>query len=151
MKEASFLERTSWPSWSDHIAHHDDQLGPDGLDTSLGAAFAHALSSAAPLAPLKLIPRPSGDFSPVRRFAEVRFMEKENARIWETERRTVLFVTNNIEEAICLGDRIISLKGKLPGRMHELSEVHLPRPRDNTDMEYLLLRQQISDASELVR
>jgi hypothetical protein len=82
MKEASFLDRTSWPSWSGYIAHHDDQPGPDGLDTSPGAAFAHALSSAAPLAPLKLIPRPSGDFSPVRRFEEVRFMEKENARIW---------------------------------------------------------------------
>ena len=77
--------------------------------------------------------------------------EKENARIWETERRTVLFVSNNIEEAIYLGDRIISLKGKLPGRMHEMYEVHLPQPRANTDMEYLLLRQQISDASELVR
>ncbi len=33
------------------------------------------------------------------------FMKKETACIWETERRTVLFVINNIEEAICLGNR----------------------------------------------
>jgi len=59
-------------------------------------------------------------------------------------------VTNNIDEAIYLGDRIVTLKGKLPGRMHEVYDVPLPRPREHTDMKFLELRQEITDASELV-
>ena len=48
------------------------------------------------------------------------------------------------------GGRIISLQGKLPGRMHATYEVNLPRPREQTEMKFLQLRQQITDASELV-
>jgi NitT/TauT family transport system ATP-binding protein/sulfonate transport system ATP-binding protein len=120
--------------------HYPHQLS-GGMKQRVGIARAYANNPE-----VMLLDEPFGQLDAQTRY----FMEKETARIWETERRTVLFVTNNIEEAIYLGDRIISLKGKLPGRMHELYEVHLPRPRDNTDMNFLLLRQQISDASELV-
>ncbi|MBI5579833.1 MAG: ABC transporter ATP-binding protein [Deltaproteobacteria bacterium] len=120
--------------------HYPHQLS-GGMKQRVGIARAYANNPE-----VMLLDEPFGQLDAQTRY----FMEKEIARIWETERRTVLFVTNNIEEAIYLGDRIISLKGKLPGRMHELYEVQLPRPRDNTDMKFLLLRQQISDASELV-
>jgi len=60
-----------------------------------------------------------------------------------------LFVTNNIEEAVYLGDRIISLQGKLPGRMHSTYEVNLPRPREHTEMKFLQLRHEITEASAL--
>jgi ABC-type nitrate/sulfonate/bicarbonate transport system ATPase subunit len=120
--------------------HYPHQLS-GGMKQRVGIARAYANNPE-----VMLLDEPFGQLDAQTRY----FMEKETARIWQTERRTVLFVTNNIEEAIYLGDRIISLKGKLPGRMHELYEVQLPRPRDNTDMKFLLLRQQISDASELV-
>lgn len=77
------------------------------------------------------------------------FMEQEIERIWQKEKRTILFVTNNIDEALYLGDRIISMEGKLPGRVQAIYEVDLPRPRDFTDMEFLKMRQMITDASEL--
>ena len=124
----------------DFEKHYPHQLS-GGMKQRVGIARAYANNPE-----VMLLDEPFGQLDAQTRY----FMEKETARIWETERRTVLFVTNNIEEAIYLGDRIISLKGKLPGRMHELYEVKLPRPRDNTDMKFLLLRQQISDASELV-
>ena len=92
-----------------------------------------------------LLDEPFGQLDAQTRY----FMEKETARIWETERRTVIFVTNNIEEAIYLGDRIISLQGKLPGRMHKTYDVNLPRPREHTDMKFLELRHMITEASEL--
>ena len=42
--------------------------------------------------------------------AQTRYqMEEEVLRIWEKEKRTVIFVTNNIEEAVYLGDRIVLL------------------------------------------
>lgn len=77
------------------------------------------------------------------------FMEQETIRIWETEKRTVLFVTNNIDEALFLGDRIICMEGKLPGRIRKVYDVNLPRPRNFTDMEFLKLRHEITEASEL--
>jgi NitT/TauT family transport system ATP-binding protein/sulfonate transport system ATP-binding protein len=92
-----------------------------------------------------LLDEPFGQLDAQTRY----FMEKETVRIWEAEKRTVLFVTNNIDEAIFLGDRIISLHGKLPGRMHQVYDVHLPRPREHTDMEFLKLRHDITEASEL--
>lgn len=77
------------------------------------------------------------------------FMEGETVRIWEKEKKTVIFVTNNIDEAIYLGDRIVTLEGKLPGRMGKIYDVNLPRPREHTDMDFLRLRQQITDESTL--
>ena len=77
------------------------------------------------------------------------FMEQEIERIWQQDKRTVIFVTNNIDEALYLGDRIITLEGKLPGRLQSIYEVNLPRPRDFTDMEFLKIRKEIIDHSVL--
>lgn len=77
-------------------------------------------------------------------------MEQEILRIWEKEKRTVCFVTNNIDEAIFLGDRIVVLEGKLPSRLKTIYEVDLPRPRDFTDLKFLELREKIIENTELV-
>jgi sulfonate transport system ATP-binding protein len=49
--------------------------------------------------------------------------------IWEREQQTVLFVTHDLGEALTLSDRIIVLSAR-PGRVKEIFEVTLPRPRD---------------------
>jgi len=95
---------------------------------------------------LLLMDEPFGQLDAQPRY----FMEKETVRIWETEKRTVLFVTNNIDEAIYLGDRIVMLEGKLPGRMKSVYPVHLPRPREHTDLIFLELRQTITDETKLL-
>lgn len=77
-------------------------------------------------------------------------MEQETVRILQIEKKTVLFITNNIDEALYLGDRIIVLDGKLPGKMHKIHKVDLPRPRDFTDKAFLELRQKITDETQLV-
>jgi NitT/TauT family transport system ATP-binding protein len=50
-------------------------------------------------------------------------------RIWEQRRKTIIFVTHNVREAACLGDRVV-LFSPHPGRIQEEFPVHLPRPRD---------------------
>jgi len=77
------------------------------------------------------------------------FMEQETERIWLADRRTVLFVTNNIDEAIFLGDRIVTMAGKLPGRIQTEYAVNISRPRDPMDSQFLALRKTIIDAQEL--
>ena len=53
-------------------------------------------------------------------------------RIWSQRRKTILFVTHNIREAVCLGDRVV-LFSPHPGRIREEFSVELPRPRDIND------------------
>jgi NitT/TauT family transport system ATP-binding protein/sulfonate transport system ATP-binding protein len=119
--------------------HYPHQLS-GGMKQRVGIARAYSNNPE-----LMLLDEPFGQLDAQTRY----FMEKETARIWETEKRTVIFVTNNIEEAIFLGDRIISLKGKLPGSMHMTYDVNLPRPREHTEMKFLQLRHEITEASEL--
>lgn len=119
--------------------HYPHQLS-GGMKQRVGIARVYANSPE-----VMLLDEPFGQLDAQTRI----FMEQETARIWQAERRTVLFVTNNIDEALYLGDRIVAMEGKLPGRVQKVYEVSLPRPRDFTEMEFLRLRQEIIDASVL--
>jgi NitT/TauT family transport system ATP-binding protein len=50
-------------------------------------------------------------------------------RIWASRRKTIILVTHNVREAVCLGDRVILLSPN-PGRISEEYRITLPRPRD---------------------
>ena len=49
--------------------------------------------------------------------------------IWSQRKKTILFVTHNVREAVCLGDRVV-LFSPHPGRIQEQFEIDLQRPRD---------------------
>jgi NitT/TauT family transport system ATP-binding protein len=55
-------------------------------------------------------------------------------RIWKERRKTIVFVTHNVREAACLGDRVL-LFSPHPGRIEEEFTVDLPRPRDINSVE----------------
>jgi len=56
-------------------------------------------------------------------------MQKELLRIWSEAKKTVLFITHQINEAIYLADRVIVF-GARPGRVKQTLKIDLPRPRD---------------------
>src|SRR3954464_2316379 len=56
-------------------------------------------------------------------------MQVELLRIWQQARKTVLFVTHQIEEAVYLSDRVMVMT-KRPGQAKKLFDIPLPRPRD---------------------
>jgi NitT/TauT family transport system ATP-binding protein len=58
-------------------------------------------------------------------------LQDELLRLWEAERRTIIFVTHDLEEAIYLGTRI-AIMGRDPNIIHSLLDVALPRPRTPT-------------------
>ena len=76
--------------------------------------------------------------------AQTRYlMQEEIMRIWATERRTIVFITNNIEEAVYVADRIVLLTNR-PARIKQEYRIDLARPRDYTSTEFLALRDAIS-------
>ena len=76
--------------------------------------------------------------------AQTRYLMQEDLmKIWEKEKRTIVFVTNNIEEALYLADRIVVLTN-CPTTIKKEYEIGLPRPRDYVDPEFLRLREEIS-------
>ncbi len=77
--------------------------------------------------------------------AQTRYlMQIEIIRIWEEMKRTVIFVTNNIEEAVYLAERII-IFSRLPAKIRGEVRVDLPRPRDNISPEFLAIRSSVSE------
>lgn len=66
--------------------------------------------------------------------AQTRYMmEDELQRIWQKDKRTVVFVTNNIEEALFLADRIV-LMTNCPSTIKEEYNITLPHPRSYVDL-----------------
>ncbi len=56
-------------------------------------------------------------------------MQEEVMRLWARTRKTIVFVTHDIEEAVYLGDRVVVLTAR-PGRIREEVAIDLPRPRE---------------------
>ncbi|MGI5834866.1 MAG: ABC transporter ATP-binding protein [Chloroflexota bacterium] len=56
-------------------------------------------------------------------------MQAELLDLWSKERKTVVFVTHDLDEAIFLADRV-AVMSKRPGRIREILEINLPRPRN---------------------
>lgn len=76
--------------------------------------------------------------------AQTRYLMQEDLmKIWEKEKRTIVFVTNNIEEAIYLADRIVVMTN-CPTNIKKEYPVNLARPRDYVDPVFLSLREEIS-------
>jgi len=56
-------------------------------------------------------------------------MQSELLRIWEADRKTILFITHDLTEAITLSDRVIILSSR-PASVKLMIDINLPRPRD---------------------
>ncbi|MDC7245280.1 MAG: ABC transporter ATP-binding protein [Sphaerochaetaceae bacterium] len=81
--------------------------------------------------------------------AQTRYMmEEEVEKIWQEEKRTIIFVTNNIEEALYLADRIVILT-ECPARVLTEYKIDIPRPRSLVSEEFLSLREEISSLVDL--
>ena len=63
--------------------------------------------------------------------------------IWQKRKKTIVFVTHNVREAVCLGSRVI-LFSPHPGRVREEFPVNLPRPRNINDHDLADLSQRIT-------
>lgn len=110
-----------------------------GMKQRVGIARAYAMNPQ-----LLIMDEPFGALDAQTRYS----MQNEILRIWEREKRTVLFVTNNLEEACYLGDRIVLLS-RGPAVVKKEYIIDLPRPRNMTGKKFMDLRIEISDNTDL--
>ena len=132
--------------------HYIDLVGLNGFEKSYPAELSGGMKQRVGIArayasdpDILLMDEPFGALDAQTRYA----MEKELRLIWEKEKRTVCFVTNNIEEAIYLGDRVVIISA-LPGRIKTEHNITIPVPRAYTHPDFLTLRKQISEDTDLV-
>ncbi len=93
---------------------------------------------------LLLMDEPFGHLDAQTRY----FMQIEVLRIWEQMKRTVIFVTNNVEEAVFLGERVLAFSPP-PAEIRAEVPINLPRPRDVTEQNFLSLRKKITNFYEV--
>ena len=71
-------------------------------------------------------------------------LQHELLGIWEKTKKTVVFITHSVDEAVFLADRIIVLTPR-PGRICRTFPVSLTRPRDRTSVEFARVRREVLD------
>ena len=110
-----------------------------GMNQRVGIARAYASGS-----DVILMDEPFGALDAQTRYQ----MQDEILKLRETEKATVVFVTNNIEEAIYLGDRILLLSNK-PSQIVKEYILDLPRPRNQMSKEFMDVRNEITAHMDL--
>jgi len=66
-------------------------------------------------------------------------MRSELLRIWQAAKKTILFVTHDVDESVQLADRVVVMSAR-PATIRKIVEIDIPRPRDISSPRYLELR-----------
>jgi len=67
-------------------------------------------------------------------------LQQELLKIWERDKKTLLFITHSVDEAVYLADRVVVFTSR-PGRIKEIFKIDLPRPRDRTSVDANMYRE----------
>jgi NitT/TauT family transport system ATP-binding protein len=89
--------------------------------------------------PMLLMDEPFGALDALTR----RNLQDELLRIWSQLKKTIVFVTHGIEEAIYLADRVVVMTYR-PGRVKQIIRITMPRPRDTASSEFNELKRSVS-------
>ena len=103
---------------TDDLVHGDQPAGGMKQRVSVARAFANDPE-------ILLLDEPFGALDEQNRL----LLQQELLKIWEGMRKTAVFITHSIDEALCLGDRIMIMTAH-PGRIKHIVQNDLPRPRD---------------------
>lgn len=127
------------------VKHYIDMVGLVGFEMAYPSQLSGGMKQRAAIARalvgnpnILLLDEPFGALDAFTRIS----MQNEVLKIWEKEKRTMILVTHDIDEAIFLSDRIVILSER-PGVIKEIINVNLPRPRDRSRIEFLEIRKKI--------
>lgn len=153
MKNVSFgprMQRVKKEEWKKRAQYYIDLVGLTGFEDSFPVKLSGGMQQRVGIAraycnnpDVIFMDEPFGHLDAQTRY----LMEEEIERICSKEKRTVVFVTNNVEEAIYLADRIIVLTD-MPASVKKEYVIDIQRPRDYTSATFLALREEITQCVE---
>jgi NitT/TauT family transport system ATP-binding protein len=127
---------------SQRIAHYIKMVGLQGFEeaypSELSGGMKQRLEVARAFAvnpDMLYLDEPFGALDSITRL----IMRGELLRIWEAERKTIIFVTHDIDEAVQLADRVVVLSAR-PASIQQIVNIDIPHPRDISSPRYLELR-----------
>jgi ABC-type nitrate/sulfonate/bicarbonate transport system ATPase subunit len=127
------------------IAHYIKLVGLQGFEQAypgeLSGGMKQRLEVARALAvnpDMLFLDEPFGALDSITRL----IMRGELLRLWEAERKTIIFVTHDIEESVQLADRVVVMSAR-PARIQRVVEIDIAHPRDISSRRYLALRDSI--------
>lgn len=133
---------------AEKIAHYVNLVGLRGFEKAypreLSGGMKQRLEVARALAvnpDVLFLDEPFGALDSITRL----IMRGELLRITRAERKTIVFVTHDIEEAVQLADRVVVMTSR-PGRIQSVVDIDISHPRDLSSPRYLELRDGIFDA-----
>jgi len=123
-----------------HVPH----LFPYQLSGGMRHRVAVARAWALPSARLLLMDEPFSAIDAINRMT----LQDYLVDTWNRERRTVLYITHDIEEAVFLADRVLLLRPS-PGRIGRSFQIDLPRPRDRNSARFAEYKAEITEEMHL--
>ncbi len=129
----------------DIVAHYIDMVGLRGFERAYPRELSGGMRQRAEIAralaanpDIIYMDEPFGALDFITRLK----MRADLTRIWQSEKKTILFVTHDIEEAVQLADRVLIMSQR-PATIQTVVPITLPRPRDLDSRDYIAMRDRI--------
>lgn len=144
--------RKIYKEHKDEVAHYIEIAGLKGFEKSYPHQISGGMAQRASLVralinkpKVLLLDEPLGALDSFTRFA----LQDKLLELWKERETTMILVTHDVDEAVYLSDRIIIMSPR-PGKIEEIIDVKLRRPRNRTSDDFLVLRKKILEKLNLV-